>query len=176
MTYQIEITTRLSDPLTIGGKPYKGESFLEYMSDQLTNVIRMQRTTIPRIVDIRHINIRHLESEMDKDIMRYIHTFKLRYHWNDAFTNMELKLWRNPITFHAGTTAYSLTKWGGGAGGTYTPITQIDRVVGTASGVDHLFIGTTDYVLAGTTIDWTPAGTDPDDSTIFYSDYRYTET
>ena len=177
MTYQIRVVMNLTQSFSVSGKTLKGEHYLEYLTDQVIETLRTQRSNIPRVSNIRITGPRPLPDEMDKDIMTFVFTIHLSYNYSDSHVGSELKLWRNPITFHIGTTAYDLTKWANvGGGGTYTPITQIDRCVGTAAGVDYLFVGTTDYILTGTTIDWTPAGTDPDDNTVFYVDYRYTET
>ncbi|MCK5223161.1 DUF4815 domain-containing protein [Candidatus Calescamantes bacterium] len=72
-------------------------------------------------------------------------------------------------TFASGTDDYSLDE---------TPVTNITEVTGTLSSAAHTFVETTDYLLIDNdsdgrydTIDWSPGGDDPDDTTDFYVDY-----
>ena len=72
-------------------------------------------------------------------------------------------------TFASGTDDYALDE---------TPVTGITEVTGTLSSGAHTFVETTDYQLIDNdsdgrydTIDWSPGGDDPDDTTDFYVDY-----
>ena len=72
-------------------------------------------------------------------------------------------------TFASGTDKYLLDD---------TPATGISEVTGTLSGVPHTFVITTDYLLIDNdsdgrydSIDWSPAGDNPDDATAFLVDY-----
>lgn len=72
-------------------------------------------------------------------------------------------------TFASGTDKYALDE---------TPATGITEVTGTLSSAAHTFVETTDYLLIDNdsdgrfdSIDWSPGGDDPDDTTDFYVDY-----
>ena len=72
-------------------------------------------------------------------------------------------------TFASGTDDYALDE---------TPVTEITEVTGTLASGAHTFVETTDYLLIDNdsdgrydTIDWSPGGDDPDDTTDFYVDY-----
>ncbi len=57
----------------------------------------------------------------------------------------------------------------------YSTGNSITEVTGTVGGSPHTFTITTDYILltSPARIDWSPAGTDPDDTTDFFVSYEY---
>ena len=69
-------------------------------------------------------------------------------------------------TFSTGTDIYALD---------YTTGINVTKITGIVGGSPHTFVLTTDYLVLSSParIDWSPAGTNPDNTTDFLVDYEY---
>jgi hypothetical protein len=69
------------------------------------------------------------------------------------------------ITFINGVSSYALET---------TPVAAITSITGTVASADYTFVLDTDYRLNGNNVEWIATGTMPDNGTIFYVTYTYT--
>jgi uncharacterized phage protein gp47/JayE len=111
-------------------------------------------------------NLQSGESVLKNKIIGLI----MEYIGIDNLTTIDLEaiIDTEEITFSTGTDEYELL---------YTPITSVIEVTGTVSGSPYTFAETTDYnVLSSPArIDWSPAGTNPDNGTKFNVKYEIPE-